>query len=86
MIAYVKDEGANLAPLAMALSFVATCMPLGMTMPYAGVCVEHAMSKKCQYATSMWRHVKGEHIEGSNNIAKKHNIDKEGWEGETIVR
>lgn len=51
IIAYVKDEGANLVTMATALSDVVSCEPLGLTTPYVGVCFGHVMSKACQYAT-----------------------------------
>jgi len=48
----VKDEGANLSTLVMALTNIVSCIPLMLSQPYATISYGHAMSKCCQYATN----------------------------------
>jgi len=57
VIAYVKDEGANLNTLTRTLSNIMSCVPLLLPQPYVISCYEYAMSKCCQYAIDdlkMW--------------------------------
>ncbi len=52
VIAYVKDEGANLNTLITTLTNIVYCVPLQLPQPYATICHGHAMSKCCQYVTN----------------------------------
>ena len=52
VIAYMKDESANLATLTTALLSVLSCPLLGLSKPYAGVCFGHMMLKACQHTTA----------------------------------
>jgi hypothetical protein len=47
ILAYVKNEGSNLAAMTFALTFVVYCEVLGLLAPFAGSCWGHAMSKCC---------------------------------------
>ncbi len=49
VIAYVKDEGANLNTFTITLSRIISCVPLLWPQPYVTSCYEYAMSKCCQY-------------------------------------
>jgi hypothetical protein len=49
IIAYVKDEGANLNAMTTILKFVVDCEVLGMEESFQGTCFGHAFSKTCQY-------------------------------------
>ncbi len=57
VITYVKDEGANLSTLTMALTNIVSCVPPMLSQPYATISYGHAMSKCCQYATNGTREV-----------------------------
>lgn len=48
----MKDEGANLSTLTMALTSIVSCVPPMLSQPYATISYGHAMSKCCQYATN----------------------------------
>ncbi len=50
VIAYVKDEGANLNTFTITLSSIMSCVPLLLPQPYVINCYEYAMSKCYQYA------------------------------------
>ncbi len=52
VFAFVKDEGRNLGPMAMALWSIVDCEPLKMLRMCEGICFGHVMSKSCQYATN----------------------------------
>jgi hypothetical protein len=47
VIAYVKDEGANLNSFTIALTYVMSCEPLQLPQPFASFCFGRAMSKAC---------------------------------------
>ncbi len=47
ILAYVKNEGKNLATMTFALTFVVSCEVLGLLAPFVGSCWGHAMSKCC---------------------------------------
>jgi hypothetical protein len=49
VIAYVKDEGANLNTLTTKLTSIVSCVPLQLPQPYTTICYGHAISKCCQY-------------------------------------
>jgi hypothetical protein len=49
IVTYVKDEGANLNAMTIALMFVMNCEVFGMEESFQGTCVGHAFSKACQY-------------------------------------
>jgi hypothetical protein len=49
IIAYVKDEGANLNVMTTTLKFVVNCEVLGMEESFQGTCFSHAFSKTYQY-------------------------------------
>jgi hypothetical protein len=49
-VTYVKDKGGNLSTLAQALTFVVSCTPLALSVPWQGFCFGHAFNKTCQYA------------------------------------
>jgi hypothetical protein len=49
-VAYVKDEGGNLSTLARAFTFVVSCTPLALSVPWQGSCFGHVFNKACQYA------------------------------------
>jgi hypothetical protein len=51
IVAYVKDEGANLNTMTTYLKFVVNCEILGMEENFQGTCFGHAFSKACQYET-----------------------------------
>jgi hypothetical protein len=47
----VKDEGANLNAMTMALKIVINCDILKVEESFNGACFGHAFSKTCQYVT-----------------------------------
>ncbi len=47
IVAYAKDEGANLNAMTIALIFVMNCEVLGMEESFQGTCFGHAFSKAC---------------------------------------
>jgi len=47
ILAYVKNEGKNMATVTFALTFVVFCEVLGLLTPFVGSCWGHAMSKCC---------------------------------------
>jgi len=47
VIAYVKDEGANLNSFTIALTYVMSCEPLQLPQPFASFCFGRATSKAC---------------------------------------
>ncbi len=49
LIAYVKDEGGNLSTLAQACTFVVSCGPLALVVPWQRSCFGHVFNKTCQY-------------------------------------
>ncbi len=51
IIAYVKDEGANLNAMTTIVKFVVDCEVFGMEDSFQGTCFGHAFSKACQYGT-----------------------------------
>jgi hypothetical protein len=52
IMAYVKDEGSNLATCAQALKAYVFCIDLDTTKPFDGYCFGRTLSKVCQYVTS----------------------------------
>jgi hypothetical protein len=50
LIAYVKQKGGNLSSLTQILTLVVSCGPLGLVIPWQGLCFGHAFNKTCQYA------------------------------------
>lgn len=52
VLAYVKDEGANLNTMATALKFAVKCKLLEIDEPYHGTCFMQVISKACQYGTN----------------------------------
>ncbi len=53
IIAYVKDEGANLNVMTTTLKFMVNYEILGMEESFQGTCFGHAFSKACQYGTTL---------------------------------
>jgi hypothetical protein len=51
ILAYVKDEGANLQFCATIFTFVVLCKTLGMLELFHGSCFGHALCKVCKYVT-----------------------------------
>jgi hypothetical protein len=49
ILAYVKNEGNNLATMTFVLTFVLSCEVLGLLAPFVGSCWGHAMFKCCEY-------------------------------------
>jgi hypothetical protein len=49
IIEFVKDEGANLNVMTLALRFVVSCDNLGLDESFNGSCFGHAFSKARQY-------------------------------------
>jgi hypothetical protein len=49
IIEFVKDEGANLNAMTLALRFVVSCDNLGLDESSNESCFGHAFSKACQY-------------------------------------
>jgi hypothetical protein len=49
IVAYVKDEGANLNAMTISLKFVVDCEVLAIEESFQGTCFGHALSKACQY-------------------------------------
>jgi hypothetical protein len=49
IIAYVKDEGANLNAMTTTLKFVMNCEVLGMEESFQSTCFGHAFLKTYQY-------------------------------------
>jgi hypothetical protein len=47
VIAYLKDEGANLSTFTTALTIIVSCAPFSLPQPYVTICYKHAMSKCC---------------------------------------
>jgi hypothetical protein len=52
IIAYVKDEGANLNAMTIVLKSMVICEVLSMEESFQGTCFGHAFSKACQYGTT----------------------------------
>jgi hypothetical protein len=52
ILAYVKDEGSNLATCVQVLKVVVSCVNVDTTKPFDGYCFGHMLSKVCQYVTS----------------------------------
>ncbi len=50
VIAYVKDEGSNLASLIITLTSIVSCSILKLVFPFIGSCFGHGMSKVAQFA------------------------------------
>jgi hypothetical protein len=51
IVAYVKDEGANLNAMTTILKFMVNCEVLGVEENFQNICFGHAFSKACQYGT-----------------------------------
>jgi hypothetical protein len=51
IIAYMKDEGANLNMMTLTLKFVMNCELVGLEESFQGTCFGHAFFKACQYET-----------------------------------
>jgi hypothetical protein len=49
VLAYVKDEGNNLATMTSTITFVVSCEVLGLSTPFVGSCWGHVMFKCYQY-------------------------------------
>jgi len=49
-VAYVKDEGGNLSIITRAITFVASCTPFALSIPWQGFCFGLVFNKACQYA------------------------------------
>lgn len=85
VIAYVKDEGANLNTFTITLSNIISRVPLLLPQPYVTSCYEYAMSKCCQYAINhlkMWRGMKEASIKMAIGFfLKDDHLDKKKWEG-----
>jgi hypothetical protein len=47
---YVKDEGANLNTIKIALKLTISCETLDVMESFEGTCFEHVFSNVCQYA------------------------------------
>jgi hypothetical protein len=52
LVAYVKDEGANLNAMTTALKSMVDCEVLGLEESFQGTCFNHAFFKACQYGTA----------------------------------
>jgi hypothetical protein len=52
VIAYVKDEGANLNTFTTTLTSIISCVPLQLPQPYVAICYGYVMLKCCQYVTN----------------------------------
>ncbi len=59
ILAYVKDKGANLNIMTIALKSIISCEILGMMESFHGTYIKHALFKACQYATIEGRVFKG---------------------------
>lgn len=59
IMTYVKDEGANLSTITMALMNIISCVPFMLLQTYATISYGHAMSKCCQYATNDFKMCNG---------------------------
>jgi hypothetical protein len=44
LIAHVKDKGGNLSTLTQILTLIVSCGPLGLALPWHGLCFYHAFS------------------------------------------
>jgi hypothetical protein len=51
IVAYVKDEGANLNTMTTSLKFVLNFEIVSMEENFQGTCFGHAFFKGCQYET-----------------------------------
>lgn len=49
IVAYIKDEGANLATCVTALNYVVSCKTLGMFKPFNESFFGHILFSDCQY-------------------------------------
>jgi hypothetical protein len=58
IIAYVKDEGANLNVMTTIVKIVVDCEVLGMEDKFQSTCFGHAFFKACQYGTIKKKFVK----------------------------
>jgi len=58
IVAYCKDEGANLNAMRTILKFVVNCEVVGMEESFQGTCFGHAFSKACQYGITNFFFVK----------------------------
>jgi hypothetical protein len=52
VISYVKDKGANLNTLTIAMTSVVSYTSFMLTMPYFATCYGHALSRCCQYVAN----------------------------------
>jgi uncharacterized protein with NAD-binding domain and iron-sulfur cluster len=52
IVAYVKDEGANLNAMTTTYKFVVDYEVFGMEENFQGTCFGHAFFKACQYGTN----------------------------------
>ncbi len=50
IFAYVKNKGANLNTMIVALKLVISCETLGVMESFQGTCFQHAFFKACEYA------------------------------------
>jgi hypothetical protein len=48
ILAYVKDKGANLNVMTIALKSIISCEALGMMKSFHGTYIKHALFKACQ--------------------------------------
>jgi hypothetical protein len=58
IVAYCKDESANLNAMTTILKFVVNCEVVGMEESFQGTCFGHAFSKACQYGINNFFFVK----------------------------
>jgi hypothetical protein len=89
-MAYVKDEGSNLATCVQALKVVVFCVDLDTTKPFDGYCFGHALSKVCQYVTSdekvahglLYASIKSTQVDVQKHITwpKKSDKGQQAWE------
>jgi hypothetical protein len=50
IVAFVKDEGSNLASMATTWHSIIDCELLNLPQVYEGICFGHVLSKACQYS------------------------------------
>jgi hypothetical protein len=59
ILAYVKNESANMNTMTIVLKSIVSCEALDVMESFYGICFWHTFSKACQYATIEKRILRG---------------------------
>ncbi len=86
IIAYVKDEGANLNAITTTLKFVVNREVFGVEESFQDTCFGHVFFKTCQYETKEFfcKNLKHISIKSTKfDLQKVHYLAKEIWKRKT---